>query len=207
MSGMVLTPWDAFVPLWNDLWFALGPTDRRDFVERGQSYHAVLGEVRIDALRVAVDRVKRDPKTRYLPPPGVILQYALEHEAALRAAVEEHRKVSRSADGLSCDCGCGGKRWYEILLDATGVIRRFPEDVAAQAAPVAQLDRIPGYRDALHGLAGQPMLRVHLTCAKVPGRVVDDARGLHLWGRHHEDGCAVYARIPRPRTAQREAAA
>ena len=41
----MLTDWDAFVPLWNDLWFALGPQDRRDFTERGESYHEVLRTV------------------------------------------------------------------------------------------------------------------------------------------------------------------
>lgn len=204
MSRAVLTPWDAFVPLWNDLWFALGPTDRRDFVERGQSYHDVLREVRVDALRVAIDRVKREATMRAIPAPGVLLRFALEHEAALRDAVAGHRREERVDDGIHCPGGCGGKRWHEILLDAEGRIRRYPADVAEQAAPVALLDRNPAYRDALRGLAGQPMLRAHQTCS-CGGRVVDDARGLHHWGQHHEDGCAVYARIPRP--ARKELAA
>lgn len=205
MTG-ILTPWDAFVPVWNDLWFALGPQDRRDFVERGQSYHAVLGEVRVDALRVAVDRVKREATMRAIPAPGILLRYALEHEAALRSAIVEHRRTEATHDGVHCPGGCGGKRWYEILLDDAQRIRRYPDDVAEQAAPVAQLDRITGYRDALYALAGQPMLRVHQTC-RCRGRTIDGAEGLHHWGAHHEDGCAVYARIPRPRTAQRPEAA
>lgn len=197
-----LTPLDAWEPLFDALWLALGPQDRSTYAERCKVYHATVKGCSIAAARVAVDRAISTSQTRMLPAPGLLLSYAMEHESALRSARPAKPVVEHGAH--ECECGCGGKRWYQLLLDDAGKPRKFPADIAEKVAVPGAALRAPGFLEALSAQAGEPMLRQHLTCARDPKKPVDSAARLHFWGKH-EDGTPVYAVKPRPGKAAPDA--
>ncbi len=198
MPKPTLTPFEAFEPLFDRLWLALGPAQRAEYQPKCEEYHDALRDLRVDSIRHAVEHLRDTTQVKVLPTPGALRQLAVQREAALReASAQAAPAVTAPYDPSKCECGCGGKRWYELLLDAQGKPRRFAADIAVQGVSVAQAERVPGFREALAALAGEPMLRQHLTCARDPRKPIDSARALHLWGTH-EDGTPVYAVRPRP---------
>lgn len=201
MPKPTLTPYEAFEPLFDRLWLALGPATRHEYQPKSEEYHDALRDLRVDSLRHAIEHLRDTTQVKVLPTPGAIRALAVQHEAALRDAIgRDAPPTPQAVDPNRCACGCGGKRWYELLLDADGRPRRFPADIATQGVSVAQAERVPGFREALAALGGEPMLRQHLTCVRDPKRPVDSAKHLHMWGTH-EDGTAVYAVRPRPAKA------
>lgn len=189
-----LTPFDAFEAIFDELWLALGPKERGDYTQRARVYHKHLRDIHAVSLRVGVERCIQAARIKALPAPGEVRARALEHAAELTRAVS-HR-AERDLEPVSathCPCRCGGRRWYRVLRDpATKAVRHYPDDLAAQVAQAfGDLGRAPDFRRTADALAGEPMLRAHLACKRVPGSTVDAEPRSGYLGQH-DDGCPVY---------------
>lgn len=186
------TPFDAFEPIFDELWLALGPKERGDYVQRAHVYHKHLRDLHAVSIRAGVERCIQAARIKALPAPGEIRARALEHAAELHRALDHRAERDLPpVPATHCPCRCGGRRWYRVLRDpATGAVRTYPSDLVAQVSeklgPV-----VPMFRDALAGLAGEPMLRAHVTCKRHPQAVVDPEPHRGYLGLH-DDGCPVF---------------
>lgn len=191
-----LTPLDVFEPMFDKLWLALGPKDRGDYADRTKVYHEVLRDLPPSALRVGFEKVTEETTMRALPAPGLIRRHAAEHERGVQSALNARARQAVEQDPSRCECGCGGRRWYEVLRDPVSkTVRYYPADVARQAASTLGATRAPGLQDALEALAGEPMLRTHRTCRRIPARPIDaPPRGADPIGTidNTADGCPIY---------------
>lgn len=188
-----LTPYDAFEPIFDELWLATGPKERTDYAERSKVYHKALRDIHAVSLRAGIERCIQASRIRSLPTPGDIRARALEHSAEMQRAIAHRADRDLPAVPFThCECRCGGRRWHRVLRDpVTRQIRTFPQDIADQAKLPEDLAVPRGFRAALEALAGEPMLRTHLECKRHPGAVVD-AQPRSGYVGLHEDGCPVY---------------
>lgn len=199
-------PWADFKPLFEELWVALGPANRAEYDRKAAVYHNALKDIPIGSLEVAVERCIRNASTRLLPAPGALRMLANTHLAEISSALNARAKETLPDVPLThCACRCGGRRWYEVLRDrVTGEVRRYPADIATQAVPAAAAAGAPGYRAELEALAGQPMLRVHVSCKRIPSAVRDPEPRHGYIGL--EQGSPVFDPNAPPRTRPQEAA-
>lgn len=188
-----LTPYDAFEPLFDELWLATGPKERTDYAERSKVYHKALRDIHAASLRAGIERCIQASRIRSLPTPGEIRARALEHASEMQRAIAHRADRDLPAVPFThCECRCGGRRWHRVLRDpVTREVRHFPAEIATQAALPEQRTMPRTFHVALEALAGEPMLRTHVTCKRHPGAVVD-AEPRHGYVGLHEDGCPVY---------------
>lgn len=197
-----LTTVDAFEPLFDELWLALGPKERTDYAEKLRVYHRHLRDLRVDALRIGITRTIQGARLKVLPSVGEIRAHALEHAAGMQRAMRHVRSEAPDVPHTHCACRCGGRRWHKVLRDpATAAVRTYPADTA-RGALVPEHLRTPRFTALLEGLAGQPMLRTFVACRKAG--VDPEPAHEHYLGLD-ADGCPVYD-PDRRAAAQQEAA-
>lgn len=92
------------------------------------------------------------------------------------------RSTQSSSDLTVCDCGCGGGLWARVLLDRSGVPRRFPMDLEPPPA-VAHLVSVAD----IQAFVGLEMTRDQVECRRrdpIPqhARLLrKDARGVPVY--------------------------
>jgi hypothetical protein len=189
-----LTPLDAFEALFDELWLALGPKERTDYTQRLTVYHKALRDIRVDSLRIGVERCIQSSRMRALPAPGEIRARALEHDAEMRNAMDIRGRTERPAiPATRCQCGCGGRRWHKVLRDReTNAVRTYPTDVAEQAKLPELTTYATTFRRTLDALVGEPMLRTFVHCKRVPSRHVDAEPTTACYLGLDAEGCPVY---------------
>lgn len=199
-----LTTITDFEPLFDELWLALGPKERGDYAEKLAVYHKAVRDIRGTSLRAGIERCIQSSRMRALPAPGEIRARALEHHVEMQSVLNRTRDDRPPVPATHCECRCGGRRWHRVLRDlATNAIRCYPADILERTEQQHGALRIDSFRREIAKLAGEPMVRTHVHCKKVPNAQVDREPFSGLLG-FAEDGCPVYD--PDRRTAAQEAA-
>jgi len=70
-----------------------------------------------DSLRAWRRTQERRPKLAH------ILAGCVEYQRRISSALDIRAKRETVSDGLHCDCGCGGIRWAQLLVDTAGAAR------------------------------------------------------------------------------------